>query len=284
MGQGATENPVPNENQGHPAWQEILSVLPESLHSVVTPKLQEWDQGVQQKLTDVRSQYDPYKELVDNNVSMDQVQQALMLALTLEQDPERVVEQAIEHFGIEKYKAQAQQQVQPPVSVPDEDEDDLDMSNMTFEQMQNNPALKPFFDKQKELEDWVNSQREAEENRTAESQLEDYLKGLHENPDYGEFNDLFVTALMSNGVSAEDAIKQYHETVNQAAQALTQAQDPNQTQQNIGSGNNQQPPVVMGSAGNVGSGLPNNEIQFGKLSNSETNDMVMKILQSQQQT
>lgn len=267
------ENNQPENNGGgHPAWQEILNELPEEFHNVITPKLQEWDQGVQQKLEQVRSQYEPYNPIFENKVPMDRIEQALALAMTLEQNPELVVENAINHFNLDKFKPQQQVQQQP---VPNDEDEDFDMfdGEITPEKLKNHPAFSEFFEKQRELEEFVNSQKQQTEQQQAQQEFETFFSGLHD--EHGDFDDTYVAALVANGVEPTDAIEQYRNTVNQAAQSLIQAQggQPNSQQQND--------TVVMGASGTTGSGVPNQDVNVGSLSNDQIEDMVVQMLQQQ---
>lgn len=83
----STATPPSSTSTGHPAWQEVLNVIPESLHESVRPTLQKWDQGVEQRLSQVHSQYAPYKEFIDNQVETAQLQAGLQLYTALNQDP-----------------------------------------------------------------------------------------------------------------------------------------------------------------------------------------------------
>lgn len=251
-------NPDPNQNPGHPAWKEILDVLPDSLHGIITPKLQDWDRGVQQRFQEIHQQYNPYKKLVENQVPAEYVEQALYLANQLETNPAELVQKAIEHFNLEQFKAQAN-------NSDDDYDEDYDMQDL--DDLRNDPRLKPFFDKQDELAQYIEQQQQAQQEQQSNQEMQNYLAYLHEN--YGNFDDIYVTALVANGVDGEVAVKQFQNTVNQAAQALAGNQ---QTQQNP-------PPVVMGAGGSTGSGVPDQPVNFGGMERKGVNDLVEQYLQ-----
>src|SRR6478609_6160995 len=78
----ATQQQPTGEN---PAWGELLGVLPSSLHQQVKPFLSKWDQGVQERLTKVQSQYDPYKDFVGTDP--EQIRASMKLAELVASDP-----------------------------------------------------------------------------------------------------------------------------------------------------------------------------------------------------
>ena len=255
-----------NESQGHPAWQEVLDVLnelPDELKELyipqVTEKLKEFDQSVQNKF----SVYNPYKPLVDNEVPMEFIQQAVYLAQQLEQNPEEVVARAIESFNLEKFKPQ---QVQPNPSETDPDEE-LDMSDL--QGLENHPLFKELKAKAEELDQWKQEQESYTEEEDAAEMLAEYLSGLHD--EHGEFNDFFVTALMANGIDAEEAIETYQSTVKTEAEKFAEA---------LGQGQQQStPPVVLGNSGTAGSGIPSEPVSMGKMSKGEVSDLAAKFIE-----
>lgn len=284
------------ESQGHPAWQPILDTLnelPDDFRQVIEPKirpeLENWDKGVQGKLQEVRSQYDPYKPLVENNVPMERVQQALWLAQQLDENPQGVVDQAIKAFNLDYAPAQQQQAPQRNSSVDDDyefgDDDDDDYEEQPRRRQQqatdplagleNHPAFQQMKQKADELDRMLSQQRQELEQEEASTQLEQYLGELKQT--HGEFDELYVTALMANGMEAEQAINQYKNTVNQAAQALYQQYNPQAQQVN-------NPPIVMGEEGTSGSGLPAENVRMGSLKQSQVEDMVLQMLQGQSDT
>lgn len=95
---GGGTQPEPTSG-GNPAWGELLSVIPEELHSQVTPHLQKWDQGVQQRFQQVQSKYKPYEDFASNGVTPEAIQTALSLAQMLETNPQYLYEQIGQHFG-----------------------------------------------------------------------------------------------------------------------------------------------------------------------------------------
>lgn len=276
------------EAQGHPAWQEILSALeevPEEFRALVEPKLTEklqaWDQGVNGKLQAVRSEYEgyeAYKPLIENKVEVDRVQKALWLADKLEQDPNYIVQQAIEAFGLDYAPKGA---VTPPDPAGNVDPDEEDFGNGEFD-ITKHPQFQQIQQRLNAWEQERQREREAQEQQQHISALEQEIVELHEKfdtklPDgtvVPGFNDLYVTALMAQGLDGEQAVKSFTDVFNQQAQALGLNQQ--QTQQ-------EPPPVVMGGDGNTGSGIPNQPTNFGSLSNDDLDNIVLQMIEADKQ-
>lgn len=90
------QTPVP-QSGGHPAWNEILSRVPQSLHDSIRPTLEQWDKGVQEKLQQVHAQYDPYRQFTQ--MPPEQLSAAVQLFQVLNTNPELVYRQLAETFG-----------------------------------------------------------------------------------------------------------------------------------------------------------------------------------------
>jgi hypothetical protein len=83
-GSQQVSNPAGSE-ASNPAWNELLGLIPQELHSQVTPHLQKWDSNFDK----VQSQYAPYKQFVDAEVPADNIAYALNAMQQLDQDPKQ---------------------------------------------------------------------------------------------------------------------------------------------------------------------------------------------------
>lgn len=262
----STESGQP-EGQGHPAWKEILDVLPESLHEVVKPTLAKWDKGVSDRFDQINSQYSPYKEFVENKIDPEILKRGFFLLREFETNPEALVQNAIDSLDLD-FVAKSE--------IPDASDDDNyeygedEYDGMKLEQ---HPQFKEAMDTLAKIQEWQNSQLEekrvAEQNQSFEQQL-DALKEAH-----GDFNRLAVTALMAQGVDGEEAVKLWKDGVNQAAAEQLAAQNPGS-----GTNTNQPPPVVMGGDGTTGSGIPSEGVDLGSMGKSSLNDLVVQMLEN----
>lgn len=77
------DTPAVEEPKVHPAYEKLLSELPEAWHSKITPHLQEQDKYFQQQL----EKYTPFKDLVDEGVSAEVIKGGLSLARAIDEDP-----------------------------------------------------------------------------------------------------------------------------------------------------------------------------------------------------
>lgn len=259
--QGQQQND--GNSNGHPAWQEILETLPDDLHPLVKPKLEEWDRNVQQKLQEVRAPYDPYKPLVENNIPVDMVEQALYLHHQLENNPQELIAKAIEHYKLD-YVPKDQIQVPDPEDLEDEF-DGIDITK--------HPAFQQLSQQLEQFNSKLTEKERLEQEAAEQEELDNYLDQLEQ--EKGPFNKLMVATLIANGMDGEQAVETYKSEI---AQAVQQALGQNQQQQN-------QPPVVMGGDGTSGSGVPEQPVKMGDLSKDDLMKLSMQFLeQNNQQT
>lgn len=254
------------ETQGlNPAWKPLLDALPEPLHAVVTPHLQTWDKNFQDKLQEVRSEYSSYEEIKKAGIDPDLIKKSLYLYDQFATDPEEVIKQAIEAYELPYVdKANVQQ-------TTDNELEDFDMDDTS--DITKHPQFAALMEQVQGLQQTAEQREQAEQQAEAVKQHMAWLEEMQKPEKYGEFDTEYVTALMSQGLDGEEAIKRYQtKFANKAADALV----PNQQQQT-------QPPVVMGGDGTVGSGLPENPVNFGDMKTADFNDTVIKMLEAQQQ-
>lgn len=81
---------APQQSEGNPAWEEVLGIIPKEFHSQITPRLQAWDQGVQQKFVSLNNTikaYDGYKQFVDNRIAPAELDAAYKVFQRMNQQP-----------------------------------------------------------------------------------------------------------------------------------------------------------------------------------------------------
>lgn len=253
----------PTESQGlNPAWKPLLDVLPDAMHSLVTPHLAAWDKGVQDKLQEVRGEYEPYKGLVSDKIDPELIKRSLYLYNEFANNPEEVITEAIKAYDLPYVDKST-------IEATDTDEDfDFDMDN----DITKHPQFKELMEQVQGLQGTVAERQQAEEMAQAVQNHQNWLNDMQKPEKFGAFDTEYVTALMSQGVDGEEAIKRYQEKfANVTAQQVTQTEDK------------ETPPVVMGGNGNTGSGLPDNSINFSTMSKNDFEDTVFKMLQADQQ-
>lgn len=275
-----------NNNSGtNPAWKPFLDVLPESLHNLVIPVLKEWDQGVQNKFQEIRNEYselEGYKKFVENNIDPEYVEQAVILADQLQREPAKIVGQINEAWKLGYIsKEEAEKLGQSSQNDGDNGDFVLDDDSDIFKDPRV-AAMKQALD---ELQNGYQTDKQREEEEKATREFEEYLDGLESeytdaNREGGPlpFNRMFVTALISQGIDGEAAVKQYHE----ALALNTTGETPPVTNNNEGK-STPSAPVVMGSEGSTGSGSPDGSVDFGSLSRKDLNATVEQLLAKAQE-
>lgn len=252
--QNGTQEVVEQQSGGNPAWNDILSDVPEEFHHILRPKLESWDKTVQDKLAEARSEFDAWKPFVENNIDPKIVENALQFAYEFENNPEPVIKKAIEHFNLN---------LDMPPNASDDDDADYDEDDEDSD----DPRYAELMRRQRELEEQYAQDAQAQAEAEAEAQLDEYLESLRK--EHGDFDEPFVLAHMMNGVSGEDAVKAFRslgETYFKPSEASTP-----------------KPPVVMGNTGTPGSGLPADGTKMGDLSRTQVDELVANILNGNRQ-
>lgn len=273
----STNNPNSGQ-QINPAWQEILNVLPTEFHSLVIPTLKKWDTGVQQKFAEIRSEFDEYKAFepfVKNNIDPQYAEQAVMLADQLQRDPQKVIDQVNQAWNLGYLSKDEAEKLGQSSSQPGEDDGDL-FNSLGSDDILKHPQVKAMADALNQLQTEFKTTKEQEEEQQALAEFESYLDELEKNASENNlpFNRTFVTALISQGIDGEAAVKQYHQVL--AGSAVT-AETPAPTP------SGETPPVVMGGEGSTGSGTPDGSVDFGSLSRQQLNSTIEQMLAQQAQ-
>lgn len=114
----------------NPAWQKVLDVLPQEFHKQVLPEFTQWDKN----FAEVQSKYAPYKPLLENNVSMEDIQSSIQLAQFLSSDPQAVYEELGRRYGFGQ--EQGREQVNEPNQQQEQEQEYLDLA-----EQEQNPKL-----------------------------------------------------------------------------------------------------------------------------------------------
>jgi hypothetical protein len=254
--QGGDPGSGGNNNQpdtgGHPAWDEVLSLIPEEQRPAATEKLRAWDTGVNERFTKLHSEYEPYKPFI-GEYSPEDLQTAVQIANALQSDPAAFHKQLAAAYGLDSGQGPGNQQQQQTGNSPEE-------------LFADNPELKQFFDdKVGKLEQAIGAlaqnmldSQQMTQQQQEDQMLEQALAQLHK--DHGEFDEDYVLAKIANGVDPEEAIKQFKTLSGQ-----TERQEAN----------NNLPTFLSG-----GGGLPTNQIDPTKLDSKGTKDLVAGLLEA----
>lgn len=248
------ENPTgvqgdPSDAPGHnPAWDEVLSVIPEQFHGVITPHFQKWDQAAQSRITEVNSslaEFEAYKPFVENGISAEDLEQAIRLQYEIQTNPQEVWKALGEAYNL----TPAQQKALETATEVETGSVDPQVAELR----QGLELVSQIL-----LRD-----QESKQVGEAEKWLENELNGLKQK--FGEFDEGYVLAMMQNDMSGEDAVNSF---ISLRDNLL---------------GSNQQrtfAPQILGQ-GTGGAGLPSNAIDPTKLSGKDTRNLVAQMLEAE---
>lgn len=242
-----SESQAGQENSGgNPAWKPILDALPTSLHSQVTPLLQEWDKGVQQRFSAIHDEYKDYKPYKEQGVDPETIQYGLSLVNALNEDPRKVYESMGEYykFGTPPVDNSQQQQGASDESWM-ENEDDTD------------PRITELQEGLKTLAQIIQEQNQEKVQQQEDERLGNELNSLREK--YGEYDENYVLGRMLNGDSPEDAVKSYREI----------------TDKILAQNNRPAAPKVIGGGGG---GVANTSVNPAKLTEAERRELATQYL------
>lgn len=246
-------DPNIQENDGgqgiNPAWNDLMSVIPEDIHNQVIPHLKNWDSGVQQKIQKVHSEWDDYKFLKDGEIAPDDTRMALGILRAVQEDPKSVYDSLAETFGFNESE--------PPVETTDSGQGEAESFSLP-------PAIQQEFDQLKQgynaMAEILLQKKQQEEEAEQDANLQQELAALKAK-NQGPFDENFVLTQMHMGHSAEDAISTYQSLVEKI-----RTED-----------NRPKPPVLLGSSGG---GVPGErKIDVTKLGPAETKNLVAKYLE-----
>lgn len=235
-----------NENgqqQGDPAWNEFLQAVPQELHSQVTPILEKWDRGVQDRFSKVHSEYEPWKPVIKSGLSPDEAQFAVNMVNALNQDPRMVYDAIREFYKLEDQAPKSGQGQQEP---PQEED----------------PYAARFADIERQnqiMAQHLVRQREEELYKKAEAELNNELSSLAEKyKSRGEFDEQFVLAKMQNGMAGEDAVKAFFDWRDKYVNQYVPK------------------PLIMGGGG----GIPQQNVDVRKMSDQQAREYAAQIARS----
>lgn len=173
-----TEQPGSGDADGdNPKWAPILGVVPEMFHSQIKPLLKEQDRAVNarfQELASERQQYEAYKPFIEQQVTPQQIQQALQITRNLNEYPVETMERLRDHL-IQTGQYKAAEAVQEDIEDNTEDGEESLPPNIARQMEQFRQDQQNFFQN-------VEAQRKAQEQAQgvyeARQQLDSQLASL----------------------------------------------------------------------------------------------------------
>lgn len=168
------------ENDHNTAWDSLLGIVPEMLHSQVKPILKEWDANFTKGVQKVHDTYSPYKEYLDNGVTPDQINYGLNTLRAIEERPGEVMN-AIREYA-KANNLTMEEAVEEVLENDGEGEGE-----------ETNPYEKQLAELQQQQEvvaQFLVQQRQEEESAAADEELQTELAGLKDK--HGDFDEQWV--------------------------------------------------------------------------------------------
>lgn len=233
------ETPSVEEPKVHPAYEKLLSELPEAWHSKITPHLQEQDKYFQQQL----EKYTPFKDLVEEGVSSDFIKGGLNLARAIDADPVQVynnLQKYLKDNGLlaEEAKQAAKEAMED--ATGEDIEDIFDESEIPASLKKELEALRK---KTEEVENWKSEQELAKDTEAEMARLDVEMTELRKQHTISEAHEIAIWDLMNAALNAgrtitlADAAKQLSDMIGGFPSAGSAAEPA---------------PTIVGSAGGAG--------------------------------
>jgi len=249
-GQVQGNEPTGEETPGpNPAWNDVLSVLPEQFHPVVTPHFQKWDQSAQSRIEQANNslkEFEGYKPFVEHGINAQEIEQGLRLMYEINNNPENVYNALANAY---KFGGT------PPVAENEsgeEEESELGIDPEIAEKLSNHEGML------NAVAQIVLNEQQTKQAQAADDELDQELNALKEK--IGDYDERYVLAMMQSGMSAEEAGEAFTSLKTSFNQSKSFA------------------PNVLGSSSG-GNGIPSNAIDPTKLSGSETRNLVAQMLE-----
>ena len=144
-----------SEDKIPPAWGKLFEVLPEQFqkHPTVRETLKEWDNNFAR----VQSEYAPYKPLLENKISMDDIQNSIELSRLISANPRYVYDELGKRFGF------APEQGQQQVENQDNEDEGEDPNQPNLLELENNPTLKAMQEQLNQFQQMFAQQEQAKQ-------------------------------------------------------------------------------------------------------------------------
>lgn len=197
---------------GNPAWQEFYQAVPQEYHEAVTPLLQKWDQGVNQRFTQVQQEYAPWNNVIQSGNTPDDVTLALNVLQTMVNNPREIYDALNSQYNFaDQTTGQGSNNNQGAGANTSQGQNEPDLQtayDQRFQQVEQNFQRLAQFMLDKQQTD-VEAQEDA--------QLDAELAGLRKK--HGDFDEDYVLSKMYSGHSAEEAVQMYQQFLQRAHSA-----------------------------------------------------------------
>lgn len=252
------ESGQPNVN---PAWNELLSAVPQEFHQHLLGGLDKWDRGVQNRFQKVQQEYAPlkaYEEFAKLNVAPDVINEAMQFQHALRTDPQAVYNWMQEQYKFGQQTSQGQE---------DNSENEFELSET--DAFFNDPRYKEMAAKAEFAEQAIKQFNQQAVTNKVNTQVETETKAVQDKFPGLNIADVATYALgmakndnsMPNLMKAAEAMAGF---VPNAAPPVERVSDT-------------APPVISGNRG-----LPNNTPSFGSMTSDERSKFVADYMKASQ--
>lgn len=238
--------------QGNPSHQEFLNAIPEQYHEAVTPVLQKWDQGVNERFTKVQSEYAPWNDVIQSGNTPQDVTLALNVLQTMLNNPREIYDALNSQYNFADQTTGGQQSSQQ------------NSNSGASDQGQNEPPdLQTAYDQRiamiennyQRLAEFMLNNQEQQQAAQEDQALEVELAGLKKK--YGDFDEPYVLSQMLHlGKTSEEAVQMFQQMTGRIAQ-----QGPR--------------PLLLGASGGAVPGQGFNPV---KASDKEAKDVAVEMI------
>lgn len=152
----------------NPAWNEMLSAVPQEFHPHLTSHLEKMDKGVQQRFTKVQQQFSPYKEFAELNVPASDISQALQIYQAINTQPRSVYDYLQKQFNFGQEQSQGQQEA--------EQVEDYDLSEEN--DLTKNPQFKAMAEKATRAEQFIQQVQQQERQKQIDAEVDNEAKAV----------------------------------------------------------------------------------------------------------
>lgn len=249
----------------NPAWGDFLKDFPETMHPMVKQHLAKWDEGVNQRINQVHSEWADFKPYKEAGVSAEVLQQAMGVFQAISDNPQEVYRILGESYGL------ANQPQSNPTPVPNEQGQVNPQQQQTNQPTgdeyelgqggQYNPEIERLKAMTENMANIILAQENQRREAAEDSALDAELKTAHDK--HGKFDDDFVLRYVASGMSMDQAIGAYNSMLNGVRSDANRPQAPT---------------VITGSGP-----LPSNQINTSKLSDKETRALVANMFKAANQ-
>ena len=173
---------------------EFLSKIPEQDRQIVGKYVKEWDAGVTRKFQDYSSELKTYKDFGD----ADQISTAMTLMSELSSNPVEFIQRT------QQFITDNPELFEEFMEMQEEFEEQIEQTQGTQQPVGDDNTAADLA----ELREQLNSFRDEQETQEQLKMLDSVMDDLHNT--HGSFNDEYVLLKISQGISPEDAVQEWH--------------------------------------------------------------------------